>query len=78
MNKIILAITGASGSVYAKVIMDELVKAQKQVEHVGVVMTTNAKQVWETELQNEDYKKYLKRIPAMNGEGPQRAPASKN
>ncbi|MEO6931359.1 MAG: UbiX family flavin prenyltransferase [Chitinophagaceae bacterium] len=58
MNKIILAITGASGSIYAKVILDELVKAREQVDAVGIVMTTNAKQVWETELQNEDYKNY--------------------
>lgn len=58
MNKIILAITGASGAVYAKVIMDELVKAKSQVDTVGIVMTSNAKQVWQTELQNEDYTKY--------------------
>lgn len=58
MNKIILAITGASGSIYAKIMLDELQKATSQFESLGIVMTDNAKTVWQTELQNEDYKNY--------------------
>src|SRR4051812_11191432 len=57
-NRIILAITGASGAIYPKLIMDKLVAAKDQWEAIGVVMSTNAKQVWNTELENESYKDY--------------------
>lgn len=57
-HKIVVAITGASGSVYAKVLLDKLVKLEKQLETVAVVMSDNARQVWEYELGNSDYKNY--------------------
>ncbi len=57
-NKIIVAITGASGSIYAKVLLDKLAKLSDQVEKVGIVMSDNAKDVWKHELGNEDYKSY--------------------
>ncbi|MBX9785596.1 MAG: UbiX family flavin prenyltransferase [Chitinophagaceae bacterium] len=47
--------TGASGSIYAKVLLEKLVKAKNQYEEVGLVMTENAKDVWKTELGNEAY-----------------------
>jgi 4-hydroxy-3-polyprenylbenzoate decarboxylase len=58
--KIIVAITGASGSVYAKVLLDKLLVAlqQNQVKEVGVVMSGNAQQVWQHELLNTHYTKY--------------------
>lgn len=56
--KIIVAVSGASGSVYAKVLFDSLTKLSGQIEAVGVVMSTNAKEVWKVELGNEDYGKY--------------------
>ncbi len=58
MNKVIVAITGASGSIYAKSILDKLLSIPDQWEAVGVIMTNNAKQVWETELDNDSYKNY--------------------
>jgi len=58
MNKIIIAITGASGAIYAKCLMDSLVQLKDQYEAVGVIMSDNAKIVWETELDNTDYTKY--------------------
>lgn len=58
MHKIVLAITGASGSIYAKLLIEKLLVVKEQWADVGVVMTENAKQVWQTELDNEDYKKY--------------------
>jgi 4-hydroxy-3-polyprenylbenzoate decarboxylase len=57
-HKIIVSITGASGSIYAKVLLDKLSKLSEQIEHVGIVMSDNAKDVWKTELGNEDYKNY--------------------
>ena len=58
MNKIIIAITGASGAIYAKCLMDALVPLKDQYTALGVVMSDNAKIVWETELDNQDYNKY--------------------
>lgn len=58
MNRIILAITGASGSIYPKLIMDKLVAIKDQWEQVGVVMSNNAKEVWRTELGNESFQEY--------------------
>jgi 4-hydroxy-3-polyprenylbenzoate decarboxylase len=58
MNKIIIAITGASGAIYAKCLMDTLVQLNDQYEAVGVIMSDNAKIVWETELGNKAYTNY--------------------
>jgi flavin prenyltransferase len=56
MNKIVVAITGASGSIYAKILLDKLVTVKEQWADLAVVMTENAKEVWKTELENENYK----------------------
>lgn len=56
-HKIVVAITGASGAVYAKVLLDKLVQLQDQIEEVGVILSDNAKIVWEYELGNTDYEK---------------------
>jgi 4-hydroxy-3-polyprenylbenzoate decarboxylase len=58
MNKIIVSITGASGAIYAKCLLDSLLQIEDQYEAVGVIMSDNAKIVWETELDNKDYLKY--------------------
>jgi 4-hydroxy-3-polyprenylbenzoate decarboxylase len=57
-KKIIVAITGASGSIYAKVLFDNLVKLTDQIEKVGVVMSDNAKEVWRFELGDTTYDQY--------------------
>lgn len=54
-HKIVVAVTGASGSVYAKVLFDKLQKLSDQLEDVGVVFSTNAKGVWQHELGNKSY-----------------------
>jgi len=55
-RKIIIAITGASGSIYAKIILEFLSKINNT--EIGVLLSDNAKIVWQHELANEDYKKY--------------------
>jgi 4-hydroxy-3-polyprenylbenzoate decarboxylase len=55
MKKIAIGITGASGAIYAKVLLDKLL-ALPEVE-VALVMSQNAKDVWKYELNNEDYSK---------------------
>ncbi len=57
-KKIVVAIGGASGSIYAKVLLDRLVELSDQTEQVGVVLSDNAKYNWQLELGNEDYQKY--------------------
>lgn len=57
-HKLVVAITGASGSIYAKVLLQKLQQLQQQIEDVGVVMSDNAKQVWQFELGNSDYDKF--------------------
>ena len=57
-HKIIVSVSGASGSIYAKVLFDKLVQLKEQIEVVGVLMSDNAKYVWETELDNSDYQNY--------------------
>src|SRR5205823_8144896 len=54
-SDIAVAVTGASGSIYAKVLFDKLSLLKEQIEDVGVVMSDNAKQVWKYELKNDDY-----------------------
>ena len=49
-KKIIVAITGASGSIYAKVLLEKLVTLKDQIDSVGIVMSDNAKDVWKFEL----------------------------
>ncbi|MBK6339386.1 MAG: UbiX family flavin prenyltransferase [Bacteroidetes bacterium] len=56
--KIIVGITGASGAIYAKVLLDKLLQQKDKIDKVGIVMSDNAKIVWEFELGNRDYEKY--------------------
>lgn len=57
-KKIVIAVTGASGAIYAKLLLDKLQQLSSQISEVGVVMSDNARQVWQLELDNEDYKNY--------------------
>jgi len=54
-KKIVIAVTGASGSIYAKVLLQKLTKLNDQVSKVGVIMSDNAKDVWKFELGTTDY-----------------------
>lgn len=56
-HKLVVAITGASGAIYAKVLLQKLQQLHAQIEDVGLVMSDNAKQVWQFELGNSDYEK---------------------
>jgi 4-hydroxy-3-polyprenylbenzoate decarboxylase len=58
MKKIVLSVGGSSGSIYAKVMMDRLLKIKNQWKEVGVVMSENAKFNWKYELGDEEYLNY--------------------
>lgn len=66
MKKIILVITGASGSIYARQIIEKLLEHNHQWAELAVVMSENAKTVWETELGNTDYQKYPVNYYSLN------------
>jgi flavin prenyltransferase len=55
MKKIVVAITGASCSIYAERLLQKLTAAKDQWNELSVVMTENAKEVWKTELANESW-----------------------
>ena len=49
-KKIAVAITGASGSVYAKLLLDQLTTLSSQLSEVSIVMSDNARAIWKAEL----------------------------
>lgn len=58
MHRIVVAVSGASGSIYARLLLEKLQLYDDQWEEVGIVMTDNAKTVWETELENTRYEEF--------------------
>lgn len=56
MRKVVVAVTGASGSLYAADLLQKLASLKNQWSALSLVMTTNAKEVWNTELENESWK----------------------
>ena len=58
MNKIVVAITGASGAIYPKILIEKLLALIDQWEELSIVMSNNAKEIWKAELGNEDFKNY--------------------
>lgn len=57
-RKIVIAVTGASGSIYADLLLKKLQQLSGQLTELSLVMTTNAKEVWKIELDNEDFTDY--------------------
>jgi len=55
MKRTIIAITGASGSIYARNILQKLLSLKGQWEELGIVMTENARLVWQTELGDNSF-----------------------
>ena len=56
MRKIVVAITGASGSIYARNLFQKLSLLKDHWNELGLIMSANAQQVWQTELGDESYK----------------------
>lgn len=54
-KKIVIAVTGASGAIYAKVLFKKLESIKNQIDKIGVVMSDNAKDVWKYELDDDSY-----------------------
>ena len=56
-KKLVIGVTGASGAIYAKVLFDRLQELKDQVAEVGVVFSSNAREVWKLELGNSEFEK---------------------
>jgi 4-hydroxy-3-polyprenylbenzoate decarboxylase len=50
VHKIVVSITGASGSLYARLLLEKLEGLREQWNDVSVVLSSNARLVWKTEL----------------------------
>lgn len=62
--KIVVAITGASGSIYAKILLQKLSLLKDQIEDIRLVLSDNAPFVWEHELKENfsiDFPKHSKK-----------------
>jgi 4-hydroxy-3-polyprenylbenzoate decarboxylase len=54
-HKIVVAVTGASGSIYAQVLLTKLQALSDQIENVSLIFSDNAKDVWKYELGDDSY-----------------------
>jgi len=60
--KIIIGITGASGAIYGKKLIEKLEALKDQIDDCGVIFSSNAKDVWKFELGDWDEEKIPFRI----------------
>jgi 4-hydroxy-3-polyprenylbenzoate decarboxylase len=65
-KKLVIAVTGASGSIYADLLFKKLAQLSEQLHEVAVVMSDNAKQVWRFELDNGGYESLPYKFYAKN------------
>lgn len=59
-RKIILAVTGASGAIYAKLLLAKLSRLKMPLSEIAVIFSDTAKEVWEYETGA----KYIPELPA--------------
>ena len=57
-KKVVVAITGPSGSIYAKISLQQLEALKNQISEVGVIMSDNAKDVWRYELEDDSFQNF--------------------
>lgn len=58
MHKVVVAVTGASGSVYAKSLLDSLVALRDQIADISVVLSPNALEVFRHEIGGDGILQY--------------------
>jgi 4-hydroxy-3-polyprenylbenzoate decarboxylase len=54
-RRIIIAVTGASGALYAKILFDKLGRLRDSVSAAGAVFSSTARQVWDHEIGDKGY-----------------------
>ena len=53
-KKVIIGITGASGAIYGKLLIEKINALKAQVDECGIIFSANAKAVWKYELGDYD------------------------
>jgi 4-hydroxy-3-polyprenylbenzoate decarboxylase len=53
-HKLIIGVTGASGAIYGKLLIEKLHALKDQVRECGIIFSENAKAVWDYELGKSD------------------------
>jgi 4-hydroxy-3-polyprenylbenzoate decarboxylase len=64
-RKLIVGITGASGAIYGKLLLERLQEMTNQVELLGIIFSANAKGVWKYEL-GEDFIPFASMVRMYN------------
>jgi len=49
-RKIIVAVTGASGTIYAKHLLDKLINLKNNLDEISLIFSENGKKVWDYEI----------------------------
>lgn len=57
-RNIVIGVSGASGSVFSKILFEKLASLTDQYKSVSVVFSTNAIDIWKHEIRDTDYKGY--------------------
>lgn len=65
-KKLIVAVSGASGAIYAQLLFERLAELSEQISEVGVVFSDTAKAVWQHELGNRNFEQLPYPIYAPN------------
>jgi 4-hydroxy-3-polyprenylbenzoate decarboxylase len=65
-KKIVVAVTGASGAIYASILFEKLQLLNKQLEDCCVVFSDNAKEVWKYEMKDDSYENIPFKVFANN------------
>lgn len=58
MHKLVLAIGGSSGAIYARLLLDRLEILRDQYDRVDIVMSTNAQINWQLEMSDREVGSY--------------------
>ncbi|MCX6279535.1 MAG: UbiX family flavin prenyltransferase [Bacteroidetes bacterium] len=67
-HKIIVGITGASGAIYGKLLLERLQEFHDQIESIGVIFSENAISVWKYELNENPDAVGAKHLNGMGAE----------
>jgi 4-hydroxy-3-polyprenylbenzoate decarboxylase len=60
--KLIIGVTGASGAIYGKLLLEKVKSLEEQVEECGVIFSDNARAVWAYEIGSFDEKQIPFRV----------------
>lgn len=56
--KLVIAVTGASGALYTRILLEKCRALSAQLQRVDLVWSKNAYTVWQAELGNDDYRHF--------------------